>query len=131
MDLKHILLTPESSVEAQVGGYVNIHTCEFFKIKAHSSGLCVLMSFLGSMQKKLGGDIIIPLDELLPFNVSDEEVHKSLLMTHRWEARSLITHLNDVRNLAMYAVLHGGTNLKYRQGKLAVNKTVLIICNMI
>jgi queuine tRNA-ribosyltransferase len=31
-------------------------------------------------------------------------------MTHRWEARSLRTHLADIRQQAMYCVLHGGVD---------------------
>jgi len=74
-DGRHVLLTPESSVETQ---------------------------------KALGADIIIPLDELLPAGASRERLEESLALTHRWEARSLMKHLSDVREQAMYGVVHGG-----------------------
>lgn len=77
-----MLLTPESSVEAQ---------------------------------KQLGADIIIPLDELPPYHTSPDVLAASLARSHRWMARSLATHLADVRQQAMYAVVHGGMSLELRQ----------------
>lgn len=77
-----ILLTPESSVEAQ---------------------------------KQLGADIIIPLDELPPYHIKENQLIDSLARTHRWEERSLNTHLNNRNNQAMYAVVHGGVNQELRE----------------
>ena len=74
-DGNRILLTPESSVEAQ---------------------------------KKLGADIIIPLDELPPYHIGESALKKSFERTHRWEERSLNAHRADTKNQAMYAVIHGG-----------------------
>ncbi len=37
-------------------------------------------------QKKLGADIIIPLDELPPYRVEKTRLRQSLLLSHRWEA---------------------------------------------
>jgi queuine tRNA-ribosyltransferase len=70
-----ILLTPESSIEAQ---------------------------------KELGADIIIPFDELPPYHIAPEALAASLERTHRWEERSLNTHLKNPSGQAIYAVLHGG-----------------------
>jgi len=66
-------------------------------------------------QKKLGADIIIPLDELPPYNISDEKLEESVYRSHRWMARSLRTHLADVRQQAMYGVVHGGVNRDLRK----------------
>lgn len=76
-----ILLTPESSVQAQ---------------------------------KDLGADIIIPLDELPPFHIDPRKLEQSLHRTHRWEKRSLDTHLANPNNQAMYAVIHGGIDPRMR-----------------
>ena len=65
-------------------------------------------------QKKLGADIIIPLDELPPYHIDDETLRRSVYLSHRWEARSLRTHLEDVRRQAMYAVVHGGVDRELR-----------------
>jgi len=59
-------------------------------------------------QKDLAADIIIPLDELPPNGLSRERLHASVRLSHRWMARSLRAHLDDPRQQAMYAVVHGG-----------------------
>lgn len=76
-DGQRIMLTPESSVEAQ---------------------------------KAFGADIIIPLDELPPYHISDKKLKASFDRTHRWELRSLATHLANPQQQAMYAVIHGGVD---------------------
>jgi queuine tRNA-ribosyltransferase len=76
-----LLLTPESSVEAQ---------------------------------KQLGADIIIPLDELPPFHINPHKLEQSLHRTHRWEKRSLDTHLANPQKQAMYSVIHGGIDQRLR-----------------
>lgn len=81
-DGKKVLLTPESSIQAQ---------------------------------KDLGADIIIPLDELPPYHIERDELKKSLERTHRWEKRSLETHLKNRQDQAMYAVIHGGIDPELRQ----------------
>ena len=77
-----VVLTPESSVEAQ---------------------------------KSLGADIIIPLDELPPYHIDRAVLERSVYLSHRWEARSLKAHLRDVRQQAMYAVIHGGVDRDLRR----------------
>ncbi len=81
-DGQKILLTPESSVQAQ---------------------------------KDLGADIIIPFDELLPYHTDPKAAYESLERTHRWEKRSLDTHLANPNNQAMYAVIHGGIDEQMRK----------------
>lgn len=66
-------------------------------------------------QKKFGADIIIPLDILLPNAVSIKKLLEAFHRTHRWEAASLREHLKDLKQQAMYAVLHGGTNRDLRR----------------
>lgn len=67
------------------------------------------------VQKKLGADIIIPLDELPPYHIDQKELKNSLDRTHRWEQRSLQTHLQNRQKQAMYAVIHGGTSKELRK----------------
>ena len=81
-DGSSVVLTPESSVEAQ---------------------------------KNLGADIIIPLDELPPYHIDRAVLERSVFLSHRWEARSLMAHLRDVRKQAMYAVIHGGVDEDLRR----------------
>lgn len=65
-------------------------------------------------QKDLGADIIIPFDELPPYHINPIALKKSLDRTHRWEKRSLDTHLSNRNNQAMYAVVHGGVDKQLR-----------------
>jgi queuine tRNA-ribosyltransferase len=66
-------------------------------------------------QKDLGADIIIPFDELPPYHIAPDALIRSLERTHRWEERSLQTHLKDRRQQAMYAVIHGGVDPDLRK----------------
>lgn len=66
-------------------------------------------------QKDLGADIIIPFDELPPYHIEPTELKKSLDRTHRWEKRSLDTHLSNPQGQAMYAVVHGGIDPEMRK----------------
>lgn len=66
-------------------------------------------------QKDLGADIIIPFDELPPYHMDKRKLVSSLHRTHRWEKRSLDTHLANPNNQAMYAVIHGGVDLNLRK----------------
>lgn len=81
-DGSKILLTPESSVDAQ---------------------------------KKLGADIIIPFDELPGYHTDKKYLIRSLQRTHKWEKRSLERHLENPKQQAMYAVVHGGINRELRE----------------
>ena len=69
-------------------------------------------------QKSLGADIIIPLDELPPYHVDPKVLEDSVDRTHRWEARSLSEHLRDVKDQAMYCVVHGGIDRTLRARSL-------------
>ena len=67
-------------------------------------------------QKRLGADIIIPLDELPSYHTAPDALHRSLQRTHRWEARSLRRHLEmGAQQQAMYAVVHGGVDPELRR----------------
>eukprot|EP00040_Diaphanoeca_grandis_P033161 m.202454 g.202454 ORF g.202454 m.202454 type:complete len:464 (+) comp32829_c0_seq3:283-1674(+) len=70
-------------------------------------------------QKSFGADIIIPLDELLPYSATKEQEVKSFQRTHEWETRSLIEHLKDRRGQAMYSVVHGGVDVNLRSESLS------------
>ncbi|GMH81934.1 hypothetical protein TrVE_jg7737 [Triparma verrucosa] len=69
-------------------------------------------------QKDYGSDIIIPLDELPSYDTSLEDLRKSVDLTHRWEGRSLIEHYKNVKNQAIYGVVHGGVSKEIRSQSL-------------
>jgi queuine tRNA-ribosyltransferase len=65
-------------------------------------------------QKAIGADIIIPLDELPAYHIDRSVLIESVDRSHRWEARSLKEHLKDVKQQAMYCVVHGGIDRELR-----------------
>jgi queuine tRNA-ribosyltransferase len=69
-------------------------------------------------QKAFGADIILPLDELPPYHVSERRLAQSVDLSHRWMARSLRTHLDDRRQQAMYSIIHGGVSRELRQNSV-------------
>lgn len=85
--------------------------------RSYRDGTSILLTPESSVaaQKAYGSDIIVPLDELPPYHIDRDVLHRSVLLTHRWEARSLRAHLDDIRQQAMYAVLHGGIDQKLRK----------------
>ncbi|WP_284441848.1 tRNA guanosine(34) transglycosylase Tgt [Chlamydia gallinacea] len=66
-------------------------------------------------QKDLGADIIIPLDELLPFHTETAYFLSSCSRTYRWEKRSLDYHKKNPGYQSMYGVIHGGTDPEQRK----------------
>jgi queuine tRNA-ribosyltransferase len=61
------------------------------------------------IQRKLGADLIVVLDECTPFHVDRDYTARSLEMTHRWADRSLaeFERHHDGRQ-ALYGVIQGG-----------------------
>ena len=66
-------------------------------------------------QKKIGADIIVAFDELLPYHIETKYQLQALDRTHRWEERSLIEHKKNTASQALYSVIHGGIDLSMRQ----------------
>lgn len=78
--------------------------------KSYRDGRQLFLSPESSVQaqKDLGADIIIPLDELLPFHTDAHYFVSSCSRTYAWEKRSLDYHLKTPRYQSMYGVIHGG-----------------------
>jgi queuine tRNA-ribosyltransferase len=85
--------------------------------RSYRDGSKLLLSPESSIdaQKKLGADIIIPFDELVPYHISEKALRDSFDRTHRWEVRSLQRHLQKPAKQAMYAVIHGGIDPDLRR----------------
>lgn len=86
------------------------------RFRSYRNGDIMLLTPESSVQaqKDLGADIIIPFDELPPYHIDPQKLTHSLHRTHRWEERSLNTHLQNPHNQAMYAVIHGGIDPNLR-----------------
>ena len=104
-----------SGKKKQDGSVIKI-TEEGVHFRSYRNGDLVILTPESSVQaqKDLGADIIIPLDELPPYHIDPRKLEASLHRTHRWEKRSLDTHLANRNNQAMYAVIHGGLDPKLR-----------------
>jgi len=91
-------------------------TEEGVKFRSYRDGSKFLLTPESTVQaqKDIGADIIIPLDELPPYHIDRELLVESVDRSHRWEARSLREHLKDVKNQAMYCVVHGGIDRELR-----------------
>ena len=88
--------------------------------RSYRDGSKVLLTPESSIaaQKSLGADIIIPFDELPPYHIDPSALKTSLERTHRWEERSLNAHLENPKNQAMYAVIHGGVDKTLRENSI-------------
>ena len=98
-------------------GHVLKITEEGVLFRSYRDGAKILLTPESSIsaQKDFGADIIIPFDELPPYHITDIDLQKSLERTHRWEKRSLDAHLSNLKNQAMYAVVHGGIHPELRK----------------
>ncbi len=85
--------------------------------RSYRDGTPMLLSPESSItaQKSLGADIILPLDELPPYHISEDTLAASVARSHRWEARSLLHHIQDPRTQACYGIIHGGSSMSLRK----------------
>ncbi|MCY3975373.1 MAG: tRNA guanosine(34) transglycosylase Tgt [Simkaniaceae bacterium] len=92
-------------------------TDEGIRFRSYRDGSRVFLTPERSIrvQKALGADIIIPLDELPPYHIERQALERSLRRTHAWEKRSLDEHLKDRRGQAIYGVIHGGIDPSLRK----------------
>jgi queuine tRNA-ribosyltransferase len=63
------------------------------------------------IQRKLGADLVVQLDECTPFHVDRAYTRTSMLLSQRWGDRSLaeFARLNGDSRQAMYGIVQGGT----------------------
>ena len=85
--------------------------------RSYRDGTPMLLSPESSIaaQKSLGADIILPLDELPPYHITDDSLSASVARSHRWEARSLLSHIQNPEKQACYGIIHGGSSMDLRK----------------
>jgi queuine tRNA-ribosyltransferase len=107
----------KSRRQREDGGSVLKISEEGVKFRSYRDGSILMLTPESSVQiqKKLGADIIIPLDELLPHDVSAKQMRKSFDRTHRWQRRSFEEHRLNPKEQAMYGVNHGGIDIQLRK----------------
>lgn len=86
-------------------------TEEGAKFKSYQDGSLQMLTPERAMdiQKALGADLLMPLDEFMPSKTSYEDTKASMLRSHRWELRSLARFKETSEgNQALYGIIQGG-----------------------
>lgn len=112
----------KSAGTKKTDGGVKKITEEGVLFRSYRDGQLIMLTPESSIQaqKKLGADIIIPLDELPPYHMTGHDLQESLERTHRWEKRSLDEHLKNPAHQSMYGVVHGGIHTTMRAHSITV-----------
>lgn len=73
------------------------------------------------VQKALGADIVMPLDECTPYPSDIDDLQRSLQLTLRWAERSRVAHPDGVP--ALFGIVQGGTDKGLREkGAIALQR---------
>src|SRR5256885_16256509 len=64
---------------------------------------------VGEIQRALGSDITMPLDECLAYPATREATERSLTLTLRWAARARAAHAAAAGGQALFGIVQGGT----------------------
>lgn len=75
------------------------------------------------IQRKLGADLIVQLDECTPFHVDQAYTERSMQMSMRWGDRSLAQwRRHDTGRQVMYGIVQGGVYPALRQASAAYTR---------
>ncbi len=88
---------------------------EGVRFQSHIDGSTHLLTpeLVVEIQESLGSDIMMPLDECLPYPASETDVEKSLQRTLAWERRCLAARTKESSHL--FAIVQGGMYPKWRK----------------
>jgi len=84
------------------------------EFRSHLDGAKYFISPEKSMeiQMDLGSDIIMAFDECLKYPATDDEIEKSMALTHRWLLRS--KEAMTRKESLLFGIVQGGLDLKHR-----------------
>jgi queuine tRNA-ribosyltransferase len=88
------------------------------RFRSYRDGSPLFLSPEGSIdiQRKLGADLIVVLDECTPFHVERAYTAQSMALTHRWGDRCLAEFdRGDDGRQALYGIIQGGVYADLRQ----------------
>lgn len=71
--------------------------------------------FVIQIQKKLGSDLIMPLDVCTPFGASRDEVSRAMEKTYAWAKRCKAEHAGHEDVQALYGIIQGGVYPELRK----------------
>ena len=118
----HQLMSWEEPILTDSGGYqvfslVSLRrvTDEGVTFRSHVDGSEHLFTpeLVIQLQEKLGGDIIMPLDECPSYSSDQNLILEAMRRTHRWAERSRRSHHREGQ--ALYAIVQGGTFFELRR----------------
>jgi len=89
----------------------------FFKSHIDGSSHVFTPESVVDIQHTLGSDIMMPLDECLPYPSEQEYARSALERTHRWAARALEHHRNfpSSESQALFGIVQGGMFRELRE----------------
>jgi queuine tRNA-ribosyltransferase len=89
------------------------------EFRSHIDGSKYFISPEKSMeiQMDLGSDIIMAFDECLKYPATDEEIKRSMDLTHRWLVRSAAAMVRP--ESLLFGIIQGGLSLEHRKYSLA------------
>lgn len=88
------------------------------RFKSYIDGREILLTPEDSMtiQRQLGADLIVVLDECTPYHVDKKYTEQSMEMSHRWALRCLSEFKkHDTGKQALYGIIQGGVYTDLRQ----------------
>lgn len=62
------------------------------------------------IEREIGADIIMPIDDCAPYPADDKRLKESLVRTHRWLAECKAHWLTDPRHQSLFGISQGGIN---------------------
>lgn len=62
------------------------------------------------IQRDIGSDILMPIDDCAPYPSDDRRLKESLVRTHRWLAECKTHWLKDPRHQTLFGISQGGVN---------------------
>jgi queuine tRNA-ribosyltransferase len=118
MNWKHPILTDSGGFQVFSLSQLNKISEEGVEFRSHLDGAKHFLSPETSMkiQMALGSDIIMAFDECLKYPASDEEIKKSMDLTHRWLIRSKNAMTREQSML--FGIVQGGLDVKLRSESL-------------
>lgn len=62
------------------------------------------------IERQIGADIIMPIDDCAPYPANEKRLKESLLRTHRWLSQCKEAWLTDKRHQSLFGISQGGIN---------------------
>ncbi len=122
----HKFMNWDGPILTDSGGFQVFSLSQFRKMseegvefRSHLDGAKHFISPEKSMeiQMDLGSDIVMAFDECLKYPATDDEIKKSMDLTHRWLLRSSAAMTR--KESLLFGIVQGGLSLEYRKYSLA------------